>query len=179
MRMYFIALVVPEELNRLVLVFKEYMREHYGCKAALRSPAHITIIPPFWMDEELEVHLAEKINEVAKDLDPFFLQHNGFSSFPSKTIFIGVKSNALLDQLHKEVNSFFRSHPDFRMKFDDRPFHPHVTVATRDLTKRSYQEAWQYFKEKKFQKEWMCSSISLLALSETGWETLHVSQFGS
>ena len=52
MRMYFIAIVLPDELNKKVLKWKNFMHDKFGCKVGLKSPAHITFIPPFWMHEE-------------------------------------------------------------------------------------------------------------------------------
>ncbi len=57
MEMYFIALVAPEDINQQLLKWKIWMLEKYQCEAALRSPAHITLIPPFWMKPELEKDL--------------------------------------------------------------------------------------------------------------------------
>jgi 2'-5' RNA ligase len=69
--MYFIAVVAPADINRQVLQWKHYMREHYGCVVALKSPAHLTLIAPFWMDEQLE-------KELITDLDAFAHQQHGF-----------------------------------------------------------------------------------------------------
>lgn len=177
MRMYFIALLLPGELNRQVIAMKEYMRERYGCKVASRSPAHLTLVPPFWMVETLKESLIEKLEELAKQLRPFDIEHDGFSSFPQRTIFIASKPNSTLDKLHTQVKDFFRAYPDFPMKFDDRPYHPHVTIATRDLTRKAYQEAWAHFKNKNFPKTWTCSALSLLELSETGWKVVSTAGF--
>ena len=49
MNMYFIALVAPEEINTPILKWKTWFRDNFGCTVALKSPAHITLIPPFRM----------------------------------------------------------------------------------------------------------------------------------
>ena len=49
MNMYFIALVASDEINQQVLKWKLMMKEKYKCEVALKSPAHITLIPPVWM----------------------------------------------------------------------------------------------------------------------------------
>lgn len=45
--MYFVAVVCPDEINQKVLSFKHWMRDQFGCTVALKSPAHITLIPHF------------------------------------------------------------------------------------------------------------------------------------
>ena len=54
MQMYFVAIVLPSHLNEKLLAYKQLMLEKYNCKVALKSPAHITLVPPFWMEEEKE-----------------------------------------------------------------------------------------------------------------------------
>jgi hypothetical protein len=43
MNMYFIASVCPEEIDKQVMKWKLWMKEKYGCEAALRSPAHVGV----------------------------------------------------------------------------------------------------------------------------------------
>ena len=47
MQMYFNALVLPEQLDKKILTYKSWMADKYNCKVGLKSPAHITIVPPF------------------------------------------------------------------------------------------------------------------------------------
>ena len=80
--MYFIAIVLPEELNQKILSFKQYMFEKYKCEVGLRSPAHITLIPPYWMNEDLENQLKKDLELHANTFRPFELSTHHFSSFP-------------------------------------------------------------------------------------------------
>src|SRR5688572_12032324 len=91
--MYFIAIVLPEELNLKILSFKQYMFEKYKCQVGLRSPAHITLIPPYWMNEDLEDLLKKDLELLANTSSPFQVSIRHFSSFPPKTIFIAPEEN--------------------------------------------------------------------------------------
>ena len=64
MTMYFIVLVLPPLLNEKVLHWKNFMYQRYECKVGLKSPAHITIVPPFWMEEENEKMLLEDVDDL-------------------------------------------------------------------------------------------------------------------
>ena len=64
--MYFMAIVAPEEVNGTILKWKELIKERFGCVVALRSPAHITLIPPFWLDEKKEHQLKDGIGEFSQ-----------------------------------------------------------------------------------------------------------------
>ena len=89
--MYFIALVLPEELNQKVLQWKNLMHDRYNCKVGLKSPAHITLVPPFWMDEGKETSLLADIDSIATTISSFIIKTKNFSAFQPRTIFIDVE----------------------------------------------------------------------------------------
>ena len=93
MMMYFVALVLPEDLNQQVLKWKNYMHERYQCKVSLKSPAHITLVPPFWLDESKENVLLSDINKIAIEEKAFTVETKNFSAFKPRTIFIDVVKN--------------------------------------------------------------------------------------
>jgi 2'-5' RNA ligase len=172
MNMYFIAVVAPGEINKQVLKWKHWMKERYLCEVALRSPAHVTLVPPFWMKPDLEKELTEVITDFSKRQQPFSVQFNNFSHFKSRVIFIDVVLNERLLQLKDELFVFLQKNGRFPLKEDKRPFHPHVTIATRDLHKKDFEEAWEYFKEKKYAADWNVQNISLLKHNGKNWDVI-------
>jgi len=175
--MYFIAQVLPPHLNEQVLQWKWLMQERYGCKVALKSPAHITLVPPFWLDEQFEAALVQDTNTVVAGVAAFTIITNGFSAFKPRTIFIAVEPNAHLDALKKKVDDFFAGKEAYKVKLDRRPFHPHITIATRDLHKKTFAEAWPLFETKAFKEEWTADSISVLRHNKKNWEVFHMATF--
>ena len=175
--MYFLAVVLPEELNKKILRFKNYMHENYGCVVGLKSPAHITIIPPFWMDETKENQLTNDIAVLSSEFETFDLATNNFSAFKPRTIFIDLMTNSKLDLLKKKTDLFFNTHQELKIKTDSRPFHPHITIATRDLFKKDFHESWPFFAEKKFIEEWKVKGLSLLKHNKKNWHVIYTSQF--
>src|SRR5207302_877859 len=120
------------DLNKKIQKWKELMYEKYGCKVGLRSPAHLTFISPFWMEEEKEQQLIQDVDTVSSTVYPFTIAINNFSAFKPKTIFVDVVVNEELRALKATVDNFFLQ-TDYKIKIDTRPFHPHITIATRDL----------------------------------------------
>lgn len=175
MEMYFIALLLPEELNKKVKVYKEWMKEKYNCKVGPKSPAHITIIPPFWMNSELERLLIETTDFISSGHPPFTLNTTGFDAFRPRTLFIAVAPNPRLNNLKKNAEEAFIAYPEFNIKKENRPFHPHITIATRDLHKAAFYEAWEEFAEKKFSKAWLANNLSILKHNKKEWDVLHTS----
>jgi 2'-5' RNA ligase len=173
--MYFIAIVLPEELNKKVQKWKEFMHENYGCSVGLRSPAHITFIPPFWMDEEKEQQLIKDVDVVSSPVQPFTITINNFSAFKPRTIFVDVVVDEELRSVKNIIDSFFSA--GYKIKIDSRPFHPHITIATRELHKKDFHEAWPLFETKKLKAEWKAKGLSILRHSRTNWDVIYTSEF--
>lgn len=176
-QLYFIAIVLPEELNRRIAKYKHLAEERWNCKVALRSPAHITILPPFWMDETLEQELIAATNDISSAVTSFTITTANFSAFRPRTIFIAISTNDQLGSVKEVLDQYFKEHKHFKAKPDGRPFHPHITIATRDLHKASFAEAWDYFKDKEFCEEWMTTGLRLLRYHQKKWDVIHTSQF--
>jgi 2'-5' RNA ligase len=177
MQMYFIAIVLPPHLNEKVLAFKQMMFEKYNCKVGLKSPAHITLVPPFWMEEEKEEQLINDINSLSDHFHSFTIATHNFSAFKPRTIFIAPEPNKDLNKVKQVTDKFFSNNAFYPVKIDARPFHPHITIATRDLYKKSFYEIWPWFTEKKFEEEWIVKGISILKHNQKNWDVIHTSQF--
>src|SRR5215218_9361118 len=118
MNMYFIAIVLPEKLNEKILHYKNYMQEKYGCRVALKSPAHITMIPPYWMEEEKEAPLKNDLDRLSNTLESFIISTNHFSAFRPKTIFVALAPNDQLQEVKKKTDSFFMSNLAYPISID-------------------------------------------------------------
>lgn len=177
MQMYFIAIVLPPDLDEEILSYKKLVLERFDCKVGLKSPAHITIVPPFWMEEENERQLLADVELLSHSIFPFCIATNNFSAFKPRTIFIDVQKNEPLNQVKKISDEFFKQRPGYKIKMENRPFHPHITIATRDLYKKTFNEAWQLFGDKKFKKEWAASGLSVLRHNKRNWDVIHTSAF--
>jgi len=175
--MYFIALLCPEDINRQVLKWKLWMNENHGCEVALRSPAHITLVPPFWMKPELEDQLSNSLSQFSMNQYSFLLQLCNFSHFKPRVIFVDVVPNTQLTGLQNNLFEYLLAKDKYPLEKEERSFHPHVTIATRDLYKKSFYEAWDRFKEIKYQAEWRVNNLSLLRHNKKNWDVIATSQF--
>jgi len=174
--MYFIAIVLPQHLDEKVIKLKHYMFEMYDCKVGLKSPAHITIVPPFWMNAQKEIELISDVDELAGSLQAFTLSADNFSCFKPRTIFIAIESSEALNRLKHEADKLFTQR-DYGIKKENRPFHPHITIATRDLFKKDFADAWPYFEKKEFKEAWEVEGLSVLRHNKKNWDVVHTSQF--
>lgn len=169
--MYFIAILCPEQIDNKIFQLKQWMKERFGCVVGLKSQAHITLIPPFWLDVEQESLLMQVLDNFKSDLDELEIQLDGFSHFGKKVLFIRVNENPGLDEIKKQTEEYFRTIFPRAIKKDDRPFWPHVTVATRDLKPSDFLQALEYFSCKQFAEIFCTKTISLLKLVSGKWST--------
>ena len=172
-KQYFIALIPPSPVYEETLALKEYVKEKYNSKAALNSPPHITLHMPFLWNEEKEKKLLTKLQEFARQCDPIKVCLDNFSSFPPRVIFINVTESDALNELQRRLHRFFKRELDiFNANYQDRPFHPHLTLAFRDLRKSQYPLAWGEFSNKEYKAEFMADKIGLLKHNGKSWDVL-------
>lgn len=167
---YFIAIVPPEPLLSQIQELKKSIFETYGTKGALRSPGHITLHMPFSWEEEKEEKLISSLQNFSFEKE-FQITLFGFSCFEPRVIFINVEENDLLFQMQQQLVRYAKQNLQLFNQSDDmRGFHPHVTVAFRDLKKPQFYKMWEEYKNKKTDATFTCKNISLLKHLDDKWE---------
>jgi 2'-5' RNA ligase len=173
---YFLALVIPEPFFEKIESVKQQLFLDHGLKGALRSPAHITLHRPFEWKEEKENILIEKLNTF-KFSGEMNIQLNSFSFFEPRVIYVDVLPSEALVMLHNSVKNFAKTELRLFNEVNDmRGFHPHITVASRDLKKPKFYELAPEFENKKLTGVFNCNGFCLLKL-EKKWEMLHTFNF--
>lgn len=175
--MYFIALVLPTQINEEILKWKMFMKDRYDCVVALRSPAHVTLVPPFWMSENLEHALKDAIRQFSRHQVSLEINLKNFAAFKPRVIYVDVIPTPHLQTLYDQLHEYLIASDLFPVKKEDHSFHPHVTVATRDLHKRAFNEAWEIFKKENYKASCRINGISLLKHNQKKWDVLFTSQF--
>lgn len=170
--MYYIAIVCPAAINEKVLQHKLWMQQHFGCNVALKSPAHITLVAPFYFEEAKETQLKEALQLFSFQESPVTIELNGFSHFGKRVIFIQVNNNPILEILGKQLNIHLHHLLPDTIKEESRPFNPHVTIANRDVKPSVFEKAWKYFSEKRFEEIFDTNTVSILKLTEGKWHVI-------
>jgi 2'-5' RNA ligase len=169
--LYFIALVPPSPILEEIREMKEYMAMHYQTKAALRSPAHITLHMPFQWRPDREEKLIENLASFASEKHGFLVNLKDFSAFKPRVIFIDVLPNSQLQLLHQDLERMMRKQLNlFNAAWKDHGFHPHMTIAFRDLRPARFDEAWKEFKNRNFEASFEAIDIVLLKHNQKQWE---------
>ncbi len=170
-KLYFIAIVPPSPIYEEAFEQKVYFKTKYNSKASLNSPPHITLHMPFKWKESDEGDLETQLEAFTRGRSPIKVQLKGFSSFPPKVIFINVEISAELRTLQKDLERHFKRELNlFNAKYKDLAFHPHLTLAFRDLKKPNYQKAWEEFVGKNYEATFLADKVALLKHSGSVWE---------
>jgi 2'-5' RNA ligase len=168
--LYFVALLPDQQIQQEVTAFKQVAAELFGSKHALKSPPHITLVPPFWLPTELLPQLQGTLADVADRLSPFPVQLRGFDHFGDRVIFIKVEPDRQLgkcqDLTAQQLQQQLGTSPD------PRHYHPHLTVAFKDLKRRYFTEAWEYFAKVPYVRTFTARHLTLLRHNGQLWEIL-------
>jgi 2'-5' RNA ligase len=167
---YFIAILPPENILREVHEFKCYARDHFNSSRALRSPAHVTLEPPYKWEDDRTGELIKKIEAFEAPISSFTMALRNFAAFPPRVIYVDVIQNQELLQLQTALKVYLRTIVGIESDRPDRPFHPHMTVAFKDLRKTVFPKAWAYFKEEKYERTFAVKSFWLLRHDGQEWQ---------
>jgi len=173
--LYFIAFVPPQEIAANITGLKVNFSKQYHCIKALKLFPHITLQKPFKRSpvDEAELHL--NIQPLVESFRSFEVSLNGFGCFDkknNKVIYIRVEENNSLAQLHRELMLLLRSALHFSENETDLVYHPHITVAYRDLSAEDFHKAWAIYKGKPFSAKFNVNKILLLKHNFRNWEVL-------
>ena len=175
---YFVAIIPPSPIYEEALKLKLYFKDQYQSKASLNSPPHITVHMPFQWKEEKESELIKTFEQFSIRLKPFNLKLSGFGSFPPRVLFIDVEKNDSLTALHNDLHQHCKRELNvFNANYKDKAFHPHLTLAFRDLKKPMYTKAWEEFEHKKFSGEFGVNKFALLKHNGKVWEVYKEFEF--
>jgi len=175
--LFFVALLPPLDIQDYATQIKQYFATHYQSRAALKSPPHITLQPPFgWLNAALPA-LEECLREFASDRTSISIALNGFAAFPPRVIYIDVVRSVELLALQADLMAKLAAKLGIVDRVSKtRPFAPHMTVGFKDLTKQNFRLAWQEFQTRQLYFEFTASCLTLLRHDGKKWQ-IH-SEFG-
>ncbi|MCY7358492.1 MAG: 2'-5' RNA ligase family protein [Rudanella sp.] len=165
-QLYFIGLLPPEPIQQEVTAFKQQALERFGAGHALTSPPHVPLIPPFRSTRPD----FSALSEFADAQSTFDLRLTGFNRFDQKVLFVEVDANNELVALQKELELYV--HYYLGVVPDYQPYHPHMTVAFKDLKRPIFPQAWAYFSEQTYQRSFTANALSLFKYNGKTWEVM-------
>ncbi|MCM4160185.1 2'-5' RNA ligase family protein [Antarcticibacterium flavum] len=169
MDLYFLALIPPEIIKQEVKILKEEIRLKYAAKHALKLPAHITLIPPFKLQEKQKTSLLETLTNFTAREEPLEIFLSGFGGFPPGVLFIDVENKEPIIRFYDRLQTVLEDIPGALQK-QNKPLHPHITLATRDLKEEFYDRAWNDLKARQYKISFTAAHLYLLWHNGRSWE---------
>lgn len=126
---------------------------------------------PFrWRMDRVRV-LRESMATAAKGLAPVSLVLRDFACFAPRVIYVDVEHSDALHALRRDlVRQMRRDLKLLNADYKDLPFHPHMTVAFRDLNKARFAEAWEDFSARSFAAAFVAEQLTVLRHTGERWE---------
>jgi 2'-5' RNA ligase len=170
LRRFFIALLPPQEVQNSVNEIKQVFAERYNSRAALRSPPHVTLQPPFeWAIDDLQP-LTQALTKFVLKQKPVSMTLSGFGAFAPRVIYVNVVKTPELLALQAALMAYMETTLNIVEPISKtRPFAPHMTVGFRDLTKQNFRAAWAEFQHQSFEAEFTVPCLTLLIHDGKRW----------
>jgi 2'-5' RNA ligase len=173
MEKYFLALIPEEEMLQKANDIKEALLQKFGVKYALKSPPHITLKMPFSYNEAKEDQLVQRIGGFLKEQLPISVKITGVGTFGNRVIFLAIEKSLSLEHLQRGLKVFCKTELNLVDELSDRNFHPHLTVAFKDLKPAHFSEILQEVRSRSFSGEFIASQLVLLKRIEGKWILHH------
>ncbi len=169
--MFFIAIVPPKITADAVTEIKNDFANRFESKRALRVMPHITLKAPFKIFEGKRSGLLQWFSKLKIDRPPFELSLNGFGAFNkhSPVIFIRPVQSENLTALQSRLIEKLSNRLPKDIQSTDKDFHPHMTIAYRDLTRENFDKAWSEYEHLDFSASFAVDAFHLLEHDGTKW----------
>jgi 2'-5' RNA ligase len=115
----------------------------------------------------------------AAEQQGFPVQLKNFAAFKPRVIYVDVLPGTPLNELRTALETTLLQSNRFPIKKEERPFHPHVTIANRDLRNEDFPQAWQHFQQLNYEASFTASAIALLRHNGRLWEIAHSFSLGN
>jgi 2'-5' RNA ligase len=176
---YFLALVPPEAILEKVQDIKFLIRDQFGVKYALKSPPHITVKMPFNYNEAKEDRLIEKLKEHLIDRSPFPIRISGVGSFGKRVVYLNIPKSPELVGFQEGIKQYCKRELHLADELSDRNYHPHLTVAFKDIKPIHFPEVFGLVKKLSFETEFVALDLVLLKRINGEWVLFRKIKFGA
>jgi 2'-5' RNA ligase len=167
--LYLVALLPPEPVFAETWALKQEVHRLTGSRNAVRLPPHITLLPPFRAPVAFETDCLAALTDFAATESPFDVALDGFAWFGNRTLFVHVAAAEALKAFHARLLGWCTTRLP-QVTPENRPFTPHLTLATRDLPPAQVPELRQLFAERSYAAAFTVSGLTLFRHDGQQWQ---------
>ena len=163
------AILLDDESHNFARQMELELCDKFGLCWGLRQSPHVTIKAPF--DTEKLEPFVDYLEGLAKEIVPFDVELNGFNYFKPKVIFLDVKENPSLKDLHfrilKDVKEKFKIEPH---QFEGENVKFHSSLALEDVTEEKFEKAKKYLTKYNPNFKFKAKTLGIFYhLGDAGW----------
>jgi 2'-5' RNA ligase len=173
MQKYFLAIVPAGEIQQAATAVKLELKAKLNVKYALKSPAHITLKMPFSFNEAKEKVLIEKLSNFLSTKKSFRIQVGGTDTFGKRVIFWKIRADSQLAELQADLKNFCKKELNLVDELSDRNYHPHMTIAFKDVKEQDFGEAKLLIENSNINQTLTVCSVELLKRIDHRWSVNH------
>lgn len=174
--LYFAAIIPPKDIVDKVIDIQRNFVDRFNSKRSLKVIPHITLKAPFTVPSDLYENVLKWFSLFVTNVKKFEQKLDGFGSFPNKispVVFIKPVMNDSLVELQKQfLQHFLQYLPKELVAGIEYNYHPHMTVAYRDLTPANFRLAWNEYKSKAFKASFTVENFYLLQHDRKQWNII-------
>ncbi len=171
MSLYLTSILPPAYLSDEIDDIRKELSDRYQMFAALKPPVHITLYRPVDVSQNFELQLIKLLQPVSRAHSPFTVDLLNFNSFNIQTLYITAIKSPILHGLQKDVSAVFNKNKiDPKEVKGNTTFHPHVTVAYRDVPPEKFPFIWDELKNRKFKRSFSVNYFTLLKHDGKQWQ---------
>jgi len=167
--LYLLALLPPEPVFSQTWALKQEVHGLTGSRNAVRLPPHITLLPPLRESLDFEQQCVASLADFWAGEAAFEVVLDGFAWFGDRTLFVRVSEGAALRALHARLLAWCAAHlPQVRP--ENRPYTPHLTLATRDLPPAQVPALRERFAGRAYAAAFKVRELTLFRHDGRQWE---------
>lgn len=170
---YFVAITPTGEIQDKATGLKLQLKEKFGLKYALKSPAHITLKMPFLWKEDKEQILISRLTKFFLENPPFNLKLGGIGKFGKRVVFVKVEKEENLMELQNRLVLLCKTQCNLKLELSDYAFNPHMTLAFKDVKERFFEDYVLFLKSIGFMQNMEVYEVALLRKEEREWQVCH------
>lgn len=167
---FFVALLPPIEIQTYAEDVIQELGQHYRTRTA-KAPPHITLQPPFlWANASVSL-LEATLAQFASEQTVVPIQLSGFGAFAPRVLYMNVlRTPELLEQQAALMNKLEIELGIVDPVSKKRPFAPHLTVASRNLTRQTFRAAWAELQSRSVEFQFVAERLTLLSHDGQRWQ---------
>ncbi|WP_022823247.1 2'-5' RNA ligase family protein [Hymenobacter norwichensis] len=175
--LYLLALLPPEPVFSETWALKQEVHRLTGSRNAVRLPPHITLIPPLHQPDEFEARCTAALTGFVATQSAFEVGLRDFAWFGNRTLFVEVNEAAAIQTFHAALVAWCALHlPE--VPREQRPFTPHLTLATRDLPTTQVPELRQLFAARSYAASFPVEALTLFRHNGQQWQPCATFELG-